>query len=478
MLYPPFGGFFMEFEGNLVKQQSINRPMLTLVPSGGEVVPDNLRQFPIDRIKPIARTSRIAADVTTFPKGAEYKTVKKIQRREALVSNAFNVDYEKTVSDEVLYDDIVSYLGEFRFQLKKFDYRLFFGPSETNLTWRIRDTKEKESMTDKARETLRQKAARNELALREEAELRGLERLDERLLSAEEGDVIIWASPPGRKEDGYGNYGFIFKGLVQKSPDRTVHLAMTAIRVDVNDADRKGTMISKFNSALSTITNKETQYTTAENFLKEPDLIKGGVPQALIDSTLKRIFPSKVDELQQHIFQKVIADSQFLIEDVVQVLKNGTLEERIHAFTQLEGYVLELKEKYENTPAPCQNSTNSRVVYEKPQPYIRLQNLVNVVYVVPQITNSSCPIMNSGMSGNGGMTTNIMNSLGSINRFLISGSRPLESGNCPKVRCRKCGWEAGPADEAALNAGTLKACPAVIVNEETGEKEPCGWSPS
>lgn len=395
------------------KQYNNERPYLQVVHPNdaqselpdGEIIPS---------IAIVPPPEELPVDLSAY-RDQKQKRQRKIQRKEALVSNAFDVDLyhenEVNLDNKAIYNDIVSYLGEFRFQLQKFDYELVYAPCKYSHDWKVLDPVTKEAMSDKATETVRQRRARWQSSEREEAELQALTLLDRRLKEVAEEDTgdkpgqsqndrtVVWGSPPGDASDGYGNYGYLFVGKIHKNLDKTLRLHMTAVRVEVSPED-KNRMINQFNSSLSTILEQEIAHKTPEDFLRSPYLYNREIPMQLVDHVLKSTFLSKTDEKQQQIFKKVIEKSQWLIADVVQILKTGTLEERIRAFTKLEGYVLQLKKQYEQA-----NDTET-TVYEntKTRKKPRLQDLNNVVFLVPPIMSGSCPIMGSANMFNGGMS--------------------------------------------------------------------------
>jgi hypothetical protein len=64
--------------------------------------------------------------------------------RELVSSNGFSVEYDQKVTNQELYDDIVSYLGEYRFAVQKYDYELEYSNGA------LRDSRRGESMSVKA----------------------------------------------------------------------------------------------------------------------------------------------------------------------------------------------------------------------------------------------------------------------------------------------------------------------------------------
>ena len=142
-----------------------------------------------------------------------------IRPRELVSSAGFSVEYENKVFDQELREDIVSYLGEYRFKLQKYNYQLVFSQSN-NEKWRLRDTHRFEAMGAKARRSIEERKLRKESVHREKAEAAGIEYLETQLITAKEGDSVVWASPPGDEKEGYGQYGFFYIGKVRKHEDK------------------------------------------------------------------------------------------------------------------------------------------------------------------------------------------------------------------------------------------------------------------
>jgi len=102
------------------------------------------------------------------------------------------------------------------------------------------------------------------------------------------------------------------------------------------------------------------------------------------------------------------------------------LKERKVAFMKLEGHILMLKKQYETV------LENENIVYEKKKK-TRLSDLDNIMYFVPPIMDSSCPIMGSVNMFNGGMS--------SLWGFLTSSSTDTDKYGSMKFKCQHCNYE-------------------------------------
>lgn len=253
-----------------------------------------------------------------------------------LHSQAFNVENLRNVHDMELRDDVISYLGEYRLNVQKYNYSLCFSNGQDGL--RLRDVYGREALRSKALRTIERRELLGEPTTREEAELWGIASLEDQLRFAQTGDTIIWASPPGPKEEGYGDYGFIYVGNVLRN-GQAVHLSMTAIRVE------KPT-IAQFNGALTAFTGISTDFDSAEDFLQTPRVVRREVDSNMIEEILGRHFFFEKNNTE-NVFQKVIGKLRPMVEQFIDLVKGGAQEEKLKAFYALENYALELKGRYE-----------------------------------------------------------------------------------------------------------------------------------
>lgn len=262
---------------------------------------------------------------------------KKSPAKESVASKAFNLEYlPRALPRGLIRDDIISYLGEYRLQVPKFHYEYMFSRGESG-KFELRDSHQGEAMTEKANRAIWERQSRGERITREKAELDGLRRLEDQLRFAKNGDSVLWASPPGPKEEGYGDYGFIYKGEL-KEVDGVRKLSMTAIRVE-------SPTVEKFNNALIGLTGDKHTKTFAEEFLEDPRVVRQEVSDKVLDAVLKKEFSFLAEgDVRQQEFDRIIRRLSPIIEDVVDVMQNGTKVDRLAALRSLENYTLRLKE--------------------------------------------------------------------------------------------------------------------------------------
>lgn len=241
---------------------------------------------------------------------------------------AFNTEYNLVFTDEEIKQDIISYLLEYRLNTQKFSYKLEYSNGE------FRDVHRKESMATKGRLAILEKRFHSLPTRREEAELRGILNIENQLKDAKEGDLLVWASPPGPKEEGYGNYGFIYTGEIKQQKEQ-LDINMTAFRIE-------NPSIGQFNKALSGLAMEDINFENAEQFLETPKIIKNEV---VVDKILADVFLFREDLKKTAKDKAVIMQIDQLVNQYVEILKLGKREEKTKFLHVLENYVVELSKE-------------------------------------------------------------------------------------------------------------------------------------
>jgi hypothetical protein len=347
--------------------------------------------------------------------------------RELVSSAGFSVEYESRVFDQELRDDVVSYLGEYRFKLQKYDYELVFSPTSEE-GWRLRDPHRLEAMGIKAERSIDERRLRSESTHRETAEAVGIELLEKQLETAEEGDSVVWASPPGSKEEGYGDYGFFYIGKVRRSVEAKKEVAMTAIRVE-------NPTLEQFNRAFQELSGVAVNFSKAEDFISKP-VITAALAKDLVDDVLLRNFALGEDPTEQTRFASVIERIRPRIDQFIRYVRFGTTEEKKKAFHALENLALQVKKDLE---------TGLEIVFEQP---VKFQVFIDQYGFEPPKVAGSCPIK----------SPNLLGQYQALNKAL--GKDKQEWFTCPK-----CNYKAdGPVGNSCPGCGLTKE--AYI--EETG----------
>lgn len=343
---------------------------------------------------------------------------------------AFRLEYDKDTSDQALYEDCVSYLGEYRFNLLKYSYNLKFSHGK------LKDPNRNESMEDAIQRAINLKHREGRSSIREKAELEGFRSLNEQLKHARTGNTIIWMSPPGPKEDGYGDYGFVYFGKVKDLGLDEKRITMTAIRVE-------NPSIGQFQKARYKLTGESVGYEFAEELLDSPKVVGQDVKEGYVDAILKAVFNFKPNEEEQEVFNKIINKMFPLISEFVGVAKNPWIKKQniIKAFHSLENYFLELKGYYKKVG---EQRNVIEIVDFKTNPRF-YQMMERYGYEPPKVAGSCGSTGNS----NGLQSSNIFNSLSSLNS--------LFSENSEWFTCPKCNYKAeGPIGNKCPGCGLTK----------------------
>lgn len=227
-------------------------------------------------------------------------------------SVAYRMENLKNTPDQMIRDELQSYLAEYRFQLPRYSYNLVYFDNH------LRDTYENEPMLDKTERTVAERQNQGKSTSRELAEHQGIQYLDTALQGATLGDQIIWASPPGSKIEGYGNYGFIFSGVIDDISDNRKHLTMTAFRIEETSVDA-------YSQIINTILGQKFHFNTAEEFLAKPFVFRDF--QNDIELAIReKIAPKKIDNQD---FKLAMGVLEPLIRQFISEAKTGSSKQRL-----------------------------------------------------------------------------------------------------------------------------------------------------
>lgn len=327
---------------------------------------------------------------------------------------AFRHEFYKQpeVESSQIRDDVVSYLGEYRFKVTEFDYRLGLRNG------RLVDPNTGQFMVDKARRSIEIRKTDYLRTEREEAELQGLFRLEEQLKENPLG-TALWFSPPGPKEEGYGEYGFAYLGV--RKDDK---LEMKAVRLENPN-------LSDFNTASQILWG--IKYERAEDFLRSPQVLN--ISQEDLRNFVQGIFNIRKDQ-SRNIFQNALGAMRDKIEDFIQIVKFGSEDQKEMAFRALENFAIEFNRR--------QTRPDNTIFFSDRVGLRELMKMPNY-QVKPQSISGSC-----GSSGRA-ETNDIFRSInGSISNNLYN--KDQEHFTCP--RCKKTAE--GPIGNTCPSCGLTK----------------------
>ena len=235
---------------------------------------------------------------------------------------AFRLEFYEQAGKAQIKDDIVSFLGEYRFEVPDFEYAMSFSGGK------LADPNTKDSMVSKAQKAIELRKTQNLNTDREQAEFEGLVSLENQLLENPTG-TAIWFSPPGAKKDGYGDYGFAYTG--KKEGDK---VRMSAIRLE-------SPSMTDFNLIARTVWDQEGEM-SAEDFLKTPKVLD--IPEDKAREFIYGVFEIKPKEAKA-VFQKALDKMDSLIDECSVVLRYGTEDEKKTAMAVLQNVAIEIRQR-------------------------------------------------------------------------------------------------------------------------------------
>ncbi|OGK23924.1 hypothetical protein A2954_02345 [Candidatus Roizmanbacteria bacterium RIFCSPLOWO2_01_FULL_37_12] len=260
--------------------------------------------------------------------------------------DAFRTEYSPKINPQALRKDIDSYLAEYRFSVQKYHYELRYGIASRGVI-RLTDIENGEPMIDKAQKTIDRRIKEGKNIDRELAEHQGIRSLEKQIQKANLGDNIVWMSPPGPKSDGYGDYGFIFLGKIDRVDELTQekHLAMSAIRVE-------NPTLAQFNTAFTLLTGQDINFYRAEEFLSTPVVATFFIENPAL--VLANTFKLKTTNINDQLFEQIAPLLSPYIEDFIKYVQQGESKEFLfHALQTIELLVLDLIKEYSDpNPSP------------------------------------------------------------------------------------------------------------------------------
>ncbi len=329
------------------------------------------------------------------------------QKSEEYGSDGFRLEYAPDTPREVVYKNLESLLGEYVFEVPKYDYLLGYKDGKliepvTNETWISKTLKTIDSKKNEGKNTSR-----------EEADLEGFVRLEKRLINAPVGTTIVWMSPPGPKKEGYGDWGFVYVGEIGDEG----RILMKALRVE------KPRLLD-YSLFYALISNDPFNPVIEEDFIAHP-LVISDLNVQQIRSLITGFFIQK-DAQNNSIFYQAMHELSPYIDKYLKILKRGgskAFEQQ--AFNALLNYSLDLKDRLEEGRSD-----------EIPQSFSSV--FERYAYRVPPL---------AGSCGSIGSSNDIFNSLSPLSKILNPENKihwDYHNGTC--VVCNKKNAEVGPCN--------------------------------
>ncbi|MBI2028706.1 MAG: hypothetical protein HYT07_03815 [Candidatus Levybacteria bacterium] len=176
--------------------------------------------------------------------------------------------------EEEITNNILRYLGEYRLGVT-FD-EIFYREIRDSLGNIYLSSNGEGPVRNVFRKTIGERERKGHCVKREVAECLGFEKLEQELLNSPDNALFIWVSPPGSREDNYGDYSFTFVG--QKIKDEKtdeVKIRVIPYRNILSQAEHKGylrffdTKTQDFKSDIDFLSNPIVLSPT--EFIKKPE---------------------------------------------------------------------------------------------------------------------------------------------------------------------------------------------------------------
>lgn len=253
----------------------------------------------------------------------------------APIDDGLNIEEVKQVRRNTIKDNLVRYVGEYRLGVKFDEY---YYTSVKNIAGEEHFTAGGGyTIQDLISNTIR---AREELGVstkREVAEGVGFAQLEKELLEREVGTMAIWVSPPGSKEEGYGEYSFTFLAQSEMG-ENGKRVRMIPYRNEYS--------LAEHNEYLSKITKEDIHFQKDTEFLAHPFIIdqKSGVQSP--EDILREI--GEKEEFGNSWNEDFYYKAQPLIQYFISLVEmNASDEELIKARHAIENFGIAYREDRE-----------------------------------------------------------------------------------------------------------------------------------
>lgn len=254
----------------------------------------------------------------------------------APIKDGLNIEEVQQVRRNTIKDNLVRYVGEYRLGVKFDEY--YYTPEKNSHTGEEHFTAGGvNTIQDLISNTIR---AREELGVstkREVAEGVGFAQLEKELLERELGTMAIWVSPPGSKEEGYGEYSFTFLAQSEMG-ENGKRVRMIPYRNEYT--------IEEHNEYLSKITRTDINFQKDTEFLARPFIIGLSEDIQTPEDILREI--GEKEEFENSWNEDFYYKAQPLIHYFINLVEmNASDKELIEAKHAIENYAIAYKEDKE-----------------------------------------------------------------------------------------------------------------------------------
>ncbi len=234
--------------------------------------------------------------------------------------------------EQGIKEGMLRYLGEYRLG-GKFD-EFFYQVEKDPLTGEQYLTKgEPGPVRNKFRRAIKAREEQGLSVRREVAECLGFEKLEQAAINASDNTLFAWVSPPGPKEDGYGNYSFTFVGQIRQDH------GVKRIRVIPY---RNILSKEKHRAYLSRLSPRAKSFVSDVDFLANPIIFSPRPGLGTPEEVLK--FIGEQEELNTDWFDRLGEAIGPLVQGYIALVKKGASDEELmRARWALENYTIAIK---------------------------------------------------------------------------------------------------------------------------------------
>lgn len=288
-------------------------------------------------------------------------------------------------------------------------------------------------------------------ARREEAECEGFHYLEKELLEAPLGTCYLWISPPGTKEEGYGDYSFTYMGRVEETANGR-RISVTSLRNTLT-LEEHTLIINRFLPEEKKLANPQDI-----DFLSTPAIIYPEGNCDIYDLLLKMDVILKTQKGKKTEFAKAYQERKNwekelvkklspVINDYYSLLEKGVTQEELQqVFWAMENYTREWINKRPVT-----------IINERPVSPVELREhfYAQYNYKPPALEGGNCPPDPSSLSSNPFSSAILPFQQHKLENTVSSEGKKTLKCTCPncnkkveaviesgKIHCPKCGASA------------------------------------
>lgn len=252
----------------------------------------------------------------------------------APLPTGFNKASVLQVREQGIKEGMLRYLGEYRLGVK-FD-EFFYQVEQDSLTGEQYLAKgEPGPVRNKFRRAIRVREEQGLSVRREVAECLGFEKLEQAIINAPDNTLFVWVSPPGPREDDYGNYSFTFVGQVREE-NGAKRVRVIPYRNILSKEEHR--------AYLSRLSVRANSFVSDADFLANPIIFS---PRPSLDTPEEVLeFIGEQEKLNTDWFDKLSQAVGPLIHGYIRLVEQGASdEELIRARWALENYTIAIKDK-------------------------------------------------------------------------------------------------------------------------------------